>query len=188
MQNYTATVASPAKIKKALVEFKIKLDDDIEHNAVAFFNDVDKTPEFKDKLLSLKIGDVLEFNGFEKFNDYQKVNEFIVKSTATVELTYEEAMAMPTPGLLPPEERYMPDRKYTMIHPKSKQPTSFWSDGIYFWLEGQKHDKRKLTKKALDNYNNHVKRDEKLLPDWYSLETSPAEKAEMALLEEFSPY
>lgn len=186
MQNYTATIASPAKIKKALVEFKIKLDDDVEHNAVAFFNDINKTPEFKDKLLSLKIGDALEFNGFEKFNDYQQVNEIVIKSTATKELTYEEAMAMPTPGLLPPEERRMEVKKYTF-----KNGISFWSDGIEAWKENKL--KAKLTYEFLEAYNNSWpnQKDKWLTPDWYSIEQLQRTKADplsMALLEEFSTY
>lgn len=184
MQNYTATIASPAKIKKALVEFKIKLDDDIEQNAVAFFNDINKNPEFKDKLLSLKIGDALEFNGFEKFNDYQQVNEIVIKSTATKELTYEEAMATPTPGLLPPEERRMEVKKYTF-----PDGVSFWSDGIDAWKENKR--KAKLTYEFLEKYNSMVKEDKQLRPDWYSLEQIKRlkeNKVQMALLEEFSTY
>jgi len=186
MQNYTATIASPAKVKKALVEFKIKLDDDIEHNAVAFFNDVDKNPEFKDKLLSLKTGDALEFNGFEKFNDYQQVNEIVIKSTAIKELTYEEAMAMPTPGLLPPEERYMEVKKYTLPN-----GDVFWSDGIDAW--GKNKVKAKLTYEFLDKYNRMWpnQKDKWLLPDWYSIEQAKRMKADpvaMALSKAFSTY
>ena len=191
MQNYTATIASPAKVKKALVEFKIKLDDDIEQNAVAFFNDIDKHPEFKDKLLSLKTGDALEFNGFEKFNDYQQVNEIVIKSTATKELTYEEAMAMPTPGLLPPEERRMEVKKYTFKHPKYKDPIVFWSDGIDVWEKDK--EKKKLTYEFLEKYNSMWpnQKDKWLLPDWYSLEQSQrtqADPIEMALMQEFATY
>ena len=189
MQNYIATIASPAKIKKALVEFKIKLDDDVEQNAVAFFNDIDKHPEFKDKLLSLKTGDALEFNGFEKFNDYQQVNEIVIKSTATKELTYEEAMAIPTPGLLPPEERRMEVKKYTFKHSKVKEPIVFWSDGIDAW--GGNKVKTKLTYSLVKTHNDHVTSDKWLLPDWFAIEEIKRMKEDalgMLLLEKLATY
>lgn len=189
MQNYTATIASPAKIKKALVEFKIKLDNDVEQNAVAFFNDIDKHPEFKDKLLSLKTGDALEFNGFEKFNDYQQVNEIVIKSNAVKELTYEEAMATPTPGLLPPEERRMEVKKYTFKHPDANGSIVFWTDGIDAW--GENKVKTKLTYSLVKTHNNHVTSDKWLLPDWFAIEEIKRIKEDtlsMALLEKFATY
>lgn len=193
MQNYTVTVASKPRIKKALLEFKIKLDDATsDQDAVAFNNDIDKLPEFKDLLTNLSIGDTVAFVGFENFNNYKGCKEIVIKSPdISRNLTYEEAMAIPSPDLIPVEERTMPDRKYTYFDKRANKNISFWSDGIYAWIEGQKDKKQKMTYKFLDEVNKHMIDNHWLLPDWYSLEqikVMQADPLQLQLMEEFATY
>ena len=97
---------------------------------------------------------------------------------------------MPTPGLLPPEERRMEVKKYSFKHKDAKDPIVFWTDGIDAWGENKK--KVKLTYDFVIGYNqNTIDSNKWLLPDWFSLEQDERlkeDKLGMALLKGFATY
>lgn len=186
MQNYTATVASKPKMKKALLEFKIKLDDSqSDKDAVAFNNDIDKLPEFKDLLINLAIGDTISFVGFENFNNYKGCNEIVIKSPdISPELTLEEIMSMPAKDLIAVDQRFMETKKYTF-----PDGNFFYSDGIYVWKTPD--HKVKATYKFIEGYNQRVTRDKWLIPDWFAVEQIKIMKedpVQLKLAEAFSTW
>lgn len=183
MQNYTATVIKPLKVKKAMLEFQIKIDDSTQ-DAVAFFKDIDKLPEFKDSLVNLSVGDTISFIGFENFNNYKGSKEIVIKSAHIKELTYEEAMAIPPKDLVPVDQRRMETKKYTFPDGKF-----FYSDGIDVWIKPQ--EKVKATYKFIEGYNRMVTSDKWLIPDWFaheSLQMIVADPIQTKLAEAFSTW
>lgn len=124
-----------------------------------------------------------------------KVSNANKEQAVTALESTQEALSMPNEELLPLEERTLPDKKYSFVHPKNKETVTFWSDGIYFWLEGEKHDKKKMNFKFIENYNSCVTLDKALLPDWYTVQVAQnlikeqQDNSKMAaLLDDFATY
>lgn len=190
---YSGTVTKAPKVSAKTIFFLLKLEDKKTVPVVGFFHRLDD--KYANDLRNLNVGQSVEFMGTKNYNSKFNREEVAIDGPVVKQMTVEEALAMPDPNLVPVEERFLPERKYTFIHPKSKQSASFWSDGIYMWIEGQKHEKVKLNKDALDKYNSVVTSDKQLLPDWYTIQVAKEYQAELdanpkvaALLDELSVY
>jgi hypothetical protein len=188
MSNYTVTAATKPKLQAKSIYFKVKLDDQT-LDAVAFLKDLPS--DFKNVISNLNIGDTIAFVGRKKINPYTNREELVIQTPAQTAMTVEEALSMPDKDLVPVEERVMPERKYTYFDKRVGKNISFWSDGLYAWLEGQKHKKQKMTYEFLEVVNNNMVDKHPLLPDWYSLETIERMKndpLQIKLMEEFAIY
>lgn len=189
---YTGTIAKQPKTSAKTLFFMLKQDNSKSIPVVGFFEDFEDA--YAQEVRKFKENDTVTFVGRQHTNKQTGKAEIIIEGPVVEEVSVEDALNTPV-NLVPLEERFIPERKYTFIHPKSKQPASFWSDGIYMWIEGQKHEKVKLNKDALDKYNSVVTSDKWLMPDWYAIEVAKAHKAELdanpkvaTLLEELSVY
>lgn len=176
---------------------KVKIEN--EEMPMVAFNNLNAL--IKAKFFNLKQGQSIFISG--RIDPASKMGKRVIAEdvhdaqeyTPAKELTVEETLSMPNEELLPLEERTLPDKKYSFVHPKNKETVTFWSDGIYFWLEGEKHDKKKMNFKFIENYNSCVTSDKALLPDWYTVQVAQnlikeqQDNSKMAaLLDDFATY
>lgn len=163
MDNFSVTLTSMPKHKSTSVFFTGTLNDttDSKFGIVGFFKDFNA--ELKESILTLKVGDIFEFRGRKKMNSYSGKEEIIIEGPMHDELSFEEAMAMPSADLIPVEERRMETKKYTFPDGKF-----FYSDGIDVWIKPD--HKVKATYKFVEGYNQRVTRDKWLIPDWFAVE------------------
>jgi hypothetical protein len=173
MPNFTVTVSTMPTVKEKSLAFKAAIEDQT-IDAVAFFKDLDSA--FKDTLTALQIGDTVAFAGRQKMNKYTGKEEIVIEkpfdSNISRDLTYEEAMALPSPDLIPVDQRYMETKKYSF-----PDGNFFYSDGICIWKNPQ--EKVKATFAFIKEYNRRVTRDSWLIPDWFTLESIQQMKADI---------
>lgn len=190
---YTGTIAKQPKTTAKTLFFMFKQDNGKSMPVVGFFEDFEHA--YAQEVRGFKLNDTVTFVGRERTNKQTGKTEIVIEGPVVKEMTVEEALAMPDPNLLPVEERTLPERKYKFKHPKYKEEQVFWSDGIYAWYEGKKHEKAKLTFDFVQQYNDKVTSDKQLSPDWYTIEVAKRHQAELdanprlsALLDELAVY
>jgi len=183
---YTGKIAKSPKITDKSIFFVLEPENAKSLAIIGFFKSLDA--DYIAELRQFELNQEVTFLGREHTNNKSGAKEIIIEGPVVKEMTVEEALMMPDPNLAPVEERTLPDHKYSFKHPKSKEEIVFWSDGIYFWTQGNKSDKRKLNYDFINTYNSYVKSDKWLMPDWYTIEVAKANATSKALTDEFAVY
>jgi len=163
---YTGTITKHPKTTSKTSFFMFKNEDAKQAiPVVGFFEDFEDA--YAQKVREFKLNDTVTFVGRERTNKGTGRTEIVIEGPVAKQLTYDEAMSIPSPDLIPVSERVLPERKYKFKVDKNEK--AFWSDGIYVWIDGEKNNKEKLSYELVEIYNRHVTSEHWLLPDWFSL-------------------